>query len=359
MRLLKTIDRWLPPPESLRLSGLGVDISETSVKYVGFAPSHTGWHALSLETSGEETIGPDILSRGEVKNVDKLAEVLAKVKKETGHTYVRVSLPEERVYVFETEIDTTMGEKETRSQIEFKLEENVPLSPRDAYFDFEVAPTLAGTGRAVAAVTVCAKSVVDTYFEACRKAKLVPLSFEVESQAIARAVLPQGNQGTHLLLDFGKTRTGLGIVTAGALLYTSTIDLGGKDLSAALIRQLGEKPESELTKIKNDIGLSGARGSAEAMLPVVSAIKDEVQTRLHYWSEKNGGDRAVESIVLCGGSANLRGLPAYLTETLGVETVMADVWQNAFDTRLVVPTIDRRHSYGFSTAIGLALASYV
>lgn len=361
MRLLKVIDRWLPPPKALRLSGLGVDISETSAKYVGFAPSRTGWHALTLETHGEVDIGPDILSQGEVKDVGKLAGVLARVKKETGQTHVRLSLPEERVYVFETEIEAGLETKEARSQIEFRLEENVPLSPRDAYFDFEITSSTRGSGRALASVTVCAKALVDSYYEACRQAKLVPLSFEVESQAIARSVLPQGHKGTHLLLDFGKTRTGLGIVTAGSLLYTSTIDLGGKDLSSALIRQLGEQPESELTRIKNDIGLAGSgdsRGATEAMLPVISVIKDEVQTRLRYWHEKNGGDRPVESIVLCGGSANLRGLTAYLTETLGVETMMADVWQNAFDSRLVVPAIDRRHSYGFSTAIGLALASF-
>lgn len=352
----------MPPPEALRLSGLGVDISETSVKYASFVPSRSGWHPLSLETSGEVDIDPDILSQGEVKDVNKLAAVLAKVKKDTGHTYVRLSLPEERVYVFETEVEAGLDEKEVRSQIEFRLEENVPLSPRDAYFDFEIASIPHEPGHSLASVTVCTKGLVDSYYEACRKAQLVPLSFEVESQAIARAVLPQGHPGTHLLLDFGKTRTGLGIVTAGSLLYTSTIDLGGKDLSAALIRQLGEKPEAELTKLKNDIGLAGSgpmKASVETLLPVVSVIKDEVQTRLNYWNEKNGGERRVESIVLCGGSSNLRGLPAYLTETLGVETKMADVWQNAFDSRLLVPAIDRRHSYGFSTAIGLALASHI
>lgn len=211
----------------------------------------------------------------------------------------------------------------------------------------------------MATVTVCAKEIVDAYFAACKSAGVVPLSFEVESQAIAKAVLPKTGQGTHLLLDFGKTRTGLGIVSGGTLMYASTIDIGGEELSKALIKKLGEKDESEFTKLKNEVGLTGAgSGVVEALLPVVSAIKDEVQTRIQYWNDKGGPNRQVENIILCGGSANLRGLTTYFTETLNIECHMALVWQNAFDSKLIAPPIDKRHSYGYATAIGLALSSF-
>lgn len=361
MHLLQMIDRWLPPPEILRLSGLGVDISESSIKYVGFSPSYSGLFALSMDTYGEVDIGPDILAQGEIKDVGKLAAVLSEVKKRTGMSYMRLSLPEERVYLFETEIESGLSLKEIRAQLEFRLEENVPLSPRDSYFDFHISPSVSKGGRCPVAVTVCAKEVVDAYYEACRQADITPLSFEVESQAIARAVLPRNDRGTRLLIDFGKTRTGLGIVHNGVLLYTSTIDLGGNALSASLRRQLGEKPESDLTAIKNNSGLVKGADKAnyiEALLPVISSVKDEVQVRLNYWNEKNGATRPIEEIILCGGSANLRGLATYFTETLGVQTVLADVWQNAFDSKLLAPPIDRRHSYSYATAVGLALASF-
>lgn len=361
MRLLQMIDRWLPPPEILRLSGLGVDISESSIKYVGFAPSYTGLFALSLDSYGEVDIGPDILTQGEIKDIGKLAAVLSEVKKRTGVPYMRLSLPEERVYLFETEIESGLSQKEIRAQLEFRLEENVPLSPRDSYFDFHISPPTSHNGMCPVAVTVCAKEVIDAYYEACRQAEIMPLSFEVESEAIARAVLPHNDKGTRLLIDFGKTRTGLGIVHDGVLLYTSTIDLGGNDLSVSLRRQLGERPEAELTIIKNDSGLvKGADKAnyAESLFPIVSSVKDEVQIRLNYWNEKNSATRPIGGILLCGDSAKLRGLTSYFTETLGVETVLADVWQNAFDTRLIAPPIDRRHSYSYATAIGLALASF-
>lgn len=358
MRFLEFVETWLPPPRLLLLGGLGVDISESSIKYVSFKPGVSGLSSLSVAAHGEVKIDSDILAQGEVKNIDKLAAALREVKRLSQNSFMHLSLPEERVYVFETEIDDTLSKDAIRSQLEFKLEENVPLSPRDAYFDFRVLPN-GNESHKMATVTVCAKEIVDAYYNACKSAGVTPLSFEVESQAVARAVLPKSGHGTHLLLDFGKTRTGLGIVSKGTLTYASTIDIGGEELSQALTKRLGEKDESEFTKIKNEIGLTGkGNGVAEALLPVVSSIKDEVQTRIQYWNDKGGLDRQVESIILCGGSANLRGLTTYFTETLSIECKMGLVWQNAFDTKLIAPPIDKRHSYGYATAIGLALSSF-
>lgn len=355
MSFAATLNRYLPPPGILRIGGLGVDVSESSIKYVAFSPSHKGLFALSLSSYGEVDLGPNVLRKGEVDDVSALAAALAEVKKRSGHSYFRLSLPEERIYLFETEIEDITNKVAARQQLEFRLEENVPLSPRDAYFDFSLTPLDDSGRRARATVTVSAREIVDKYYEACRLAKVTPLSFEVESAALARAVLPEGDPGTKLLVDFGKTRTGIGIVSGGELLHTSTIEQGGNDLSAALKRQLGDKDESTLTRLKNEEGLVGT--SAESLLPVVSIVKDEIASRLRYWNDANP-TRLVDQVLLSGGSANLRGLTSYLTETLGVEADMANVWQNAFDPKLTTPPIDRRHSFGFATAIGLALTSY-
>jgi Tfp pilus assembly PilM family ATPase len=121
------------------------------------------------------------------------------------------------------------------------------------------------------------------YYEAATKAGLVPVSFEVEAQAIARAALPRHDTQVHLIVDFGKTRTGVGIVYQGNLMYTSTIDIGGKELSTALRRQLGDVAESQLTEIKNTQGLVRAAGNTDAydaLITTMSAIKDEISLRI-------------------------------------------------------------------------------
>lgn len=360
MRLLSFVDHWLPPPALLCPPSLGVDISESSIKYIGFKNNPLDLSRLGLTNWGEVELKADTVSRGEVKDVASLAAALREVRKRSGVNHFRLSLPEERVYLFEVELDGDTNLSEVRGLLEFRLEENVPLSPRDTHFDHRLYREGEG-GPLIASVAACPKVVVDAYVEACRLAGVVPISFEVESQAIARAVLGRGDKGTKLLVDFGRTRTGIGIVHQGILSYTSTVDIGGNELSVALRRQLGEKDERELSRIKNEQGLvKGISNPApnEALLPTVSVIKDDIQRHMQYWNDKHVSSRPIEEVIICGGSANLRGLPEYFQETLGIDAVVADVWQNAFDATITTPSIDRRHSYGYATAVGLALASF-
>ena len=363
MSVLTALRSAIPPPSYLTMPSLGVDISDTSLKYVQFNRYHTRHTRLAIKTWGDIDIPDGALSKGDIVDTEKLTTVLNEVRERTGAEQVRVSLPEERAYIFETEIASDTPFKEIRGLLEFRLEENVPLSPRDAFFDYDVFVDKNRPSMFRVVVTAYAREIVMEYYEACRAAQVTPLSFEVEAQAIARATLTKGDPGTYMIVDFGKTRTGVGIVHQGGLMYTSTIDIGGKELSAALRSQLGNKAESELTQIKNTQGLiPGAVDSSvyDAIMMTMSAIKDEVLMRIQYWNARAGNDpdRHIKGVILCGGSSNLKGLPSYFTETLGVESKRAQVWTNAFDSRRVVPPIGRRHSYGYATAIGLALSDF-
>jgi len=348
------------PPSFITLPSIGLDISDTSLKYISFKGTKTG--KRTIDQYGDITIPNGVLHRGEVMDPQKLANVLIECKQQTGAEYVRVSLPEERAYLFETELKRSTPLKEMRSLLEFRLAENVPMPARDVFFDYTVLPVSDDSDKVVRiAVTAYAKETIQTYYEACLLAKLQPLAFEVEAQAMARAVVPSDSQDAVMLVDFGKTRTGIGIVYKNTLLYTSTIDIGGDQLSAALRKQLGDDvAEKELTHLKNTEGLvHGAQSSVvhDALISTLSVIKDELVTRMQYWHVRTGADerRRLQKIILCGGSANLKGLPAYLTETVGVTSVRANVWENTFTFDEIVPPIDKRHSLGYATAVGLAL----
>jgi len=364
MSVLTSLQSLLPPPSYMRLLSAGVDISDTSLKYVQFLPDERSGRSLKMKQWGDIDIPEGVLDRGQVHNTEALSAALREMRTRTGIEMIRVSLPEERAYLFETEIKRDTPVREVRGLLEFRLEENVPISPRDALFDYEVIPDTLRDDSVQLSVTVYARETIMRYYEACLAAGVTPLAFEVEAQAIARSAIARNDKKTHMIVDFGKTRTGIGIVHAGALMYTSTIDIGGAELSAVLRRQLGDKPEDELTTIKNNQGLVRAVDSSDvydALLPTVSIIVDELRTRVQYWNMRalTHEERAIESVVLCGGSVNMRGLPEYITEVLGIEATRASVWQNAFDTRRTVPEIGRRHSYGYATAVGLALAPFM
>lgn len=363
--MFAALTKFLPPPSFMTMPSIGVDISDTSMKYVSFIPSLRKNRDKILSQWGSIDIPASVLERGEVLDQKSMTEILREFKDKTKAEYIRVSLPEERAYIFETEIKKNVPPKEIKSLLEFRLEENVPIPAREAIFDYEILPNYDNESVAKVVVVAYQSETIMRYFEVCHEAGLIPLSFEVEAQAMARAVVPASCQDdVVMLVDFGKTRTGVGIVSSGALLYTSTIDIGGGHLSQVLRKVFGDLPEDELTNLKNTYGLIGSLEDTkvyDALVPTISVIKDEIAIRMQYWHQR-GRDRSarrIKKIIISGGSVNLRGLPEYLTEVLGVSCVRANVWENAFDTSLTIPPIDKNHSYGYATAIGLALKNTV
>ena len=351
----------LSVPKFITLPSIGLDISDTSLKYITVQGSGK---KRELTQWGDIDIPSGVLTRGEVSEPQQLAAVLKECQMQTGARFARVSLPEERAYIFETEVKRSASLKEIRSLLEFRLAENVPLPARDVLFDYSLLPATSDHDRTTkVAVTAYAKETVQTYHDACVLAGLQPLAFEVEAQAMVHSTIPDHTTGAVMLVDFGKTRTGIGIVYNNVLLYTSTIDMGGDQLSLALRKVLGEDiSEKELTKRKNTEGLvHGADSSVihDTILSTVSVIKDELITRMQYWHIRNNAnpDRRLSQVILCGGSANLKGLPAYLTESLKVPVSRANVWEHMFSFADQIPPIDKRHSLGYATAIGLALGA--
>ncbi len=348
----------------MALPSVGLDISDTSLKYISFKPSLRPKAVKILDLWGDITIPDNVLQRGEIIDSKILTDVLREFKSKTGAEFIRVSLPEERAYIFETEIKRNVPVKEVQSLLEFRLEENVPISAREAIFDYEILSQNEKSQIVRVVVAAYQRETILKYYEVCQMADLKPLSFEVEAQAMSRAVISATEKDTTMLIDFGKTRTGVGILSEGSLLYTSTIDIGGGQLSQSLRKVLGDLAESELTKIKNASGLIREVDNTDvygALISTISVIKDEIASRMQYWHTKgnNRDKRRIKKIILCGGSVNLKGLPEYLTESLNVPCERADVWANAFRTDLVIPPIDKRHSYGYATAIGLALKNTV
>lgn len=364
MSFLRNLANYIPPPSFLTMPSVGVDVSDTSLKYVSFLPSLRSNRAKVLEQWGDLDIPSGVLEEGKVKDVKALARVFKEFKLTSGAEFIRLSLPEEEAYIFETKIKNNIPPKELRSILEFKLEENVPIPVREAVFDYELVPS-SDTNMLHIVVAAYQREVVANYYEACLEAGLTPLSFEVEAQAMGRALVSEKTNEVVLLADFGKTRTGIGILLGGALLYTSTIDVGGARLSEMLRREFGKDlTEEDLNNFKNNFGLVRSLDDTrvyDSLLPTVSVIKDEIALRMQYWHQSNDNrpERRIKKVIICGGTANMRGLPEYLTEALNLPVLRGNVWENAFDVRLVVPPIDRRYSFGYTTAIGLALKNTI
>ncbi len=350
--------RMFPVPKFLEMQSVGLDISYQSVRFLELLPKKEGF---TIGRFGNLDIPNGVVVSGELVKPEVLREILKDLKKKFGFRFVRVSLPEEKVYLFKTSIPRG-SEEEMRSSIEFGLEDNVPLSPAEVIFDFDpIKANEAQSTNIEVSVSVMPGIIVQSYTELVETSGLIPLSFEIEAQAIARSLVPFGDLGTYMIVDFGKTRSGISIKSEGVVRYTSTLDIGGNLLCTAL-QKIFSIGEEEAEKIKKEKGLSKNFENKEvfnALLTPVSVLRDEISRHYIYWH--NSKDREgrvpdqIQKIILCGGDANLIGLVDYLSSSLRMSVELGNVWTNVLDFEKTIPPIDFADSLRYATTVGLAL----
>jgi type IV pilus assembly protein PilM len=297
-----------------------------------------------------------------IQDPSALLAILKKVKEKAGYDFVHVSLPEEKGYIVEMVFPASAG-KDLYGAIELHLEEQVPLEASNITFDYEVVhyPKEIAGGSYIVQISATETSIASVYFDVCKEAGLLPVTFELESQAIARAVVPEGAETT-MIVDVGREQSNVSVVCRNMVRTSTSISLGGNTLAKAIQDDL-KIDAVEAVRLKEDEGLM-RRGQAQSpfysIVRIATILRDEIYQRLTYWN--TGRDRsnvkdAVRKIVLCGGNASIPGLTEYLTSGANVPVSIGNPWINVLNFDEQIPEIHAREALKYCTAIGLALRS--
>ncbi|MBI2039310.1 MAG: type IV pilus assembly protein PilM [Candidatus Niyogibacteria bacterium] len=360
--------RFFPPPNYLDMPMVAVDISDRSIKYAELIRTRRG---LRLGRFGSKKIEANIVEAGEIKKPADLSSILASIFKPQGADYVIASLPEERAYVATLQLPH-LDPAALAGAIELELPEHIPLPRAEALFDYHRIPVedrIARDGIMADAPThtdvvvyAFPRVLAETYVRAFLDAGLRPAIFEMETQALARSLLPAtGSFAPVMIVDFGKTRTTFVIVVGSAVRFASTVSVAGESLEGALVKAL-DMTATEAEKTKKEKGMiKGKKNEAvfNALLPIVSAVTDEIERHLLFWNthaeHAHQAHPQISKIILSGGDANLIGFKEYVAQKLRLPVVLGNVWMNvsAFDD--YVPEIPFADSLGFAASVGMAL----
>ena len=318
---LDKIFKAFPPPKFLDTPFAGLAISDSAIRSIQFERKND---TLFIKKYGEKVIPFGIITSGQINNKEELTKLLQIFKKEFNLNYVKVSLPEEKAYLFTTKIPVVKKD-EVRSAIESKIEENVPVPPGELIFDYRLIDhnTKDHLDVVVSAIPI---SIVDMYVEILDGADLSPLSLEIESQAIASALLSPKISSTILIVHFGTEKLGLYVVTDGVVHFTSAILTKGDSLN---------NPDF---------------------------LSQEIKKLYVYWhslkENLDNPERKISEIVVCGKNFSDSVIP-YLSVHNQTKVSLGNVWTNAFDVNVTVPEITHTDSLKYATAVGLALPSEI
>lgn len=349
--------RFFPTPIFLSMSSFGLDISDESLKFVELLVTK---HGIRVGRHGERKIPPGIIELGKIKDPKRMEEILISLRKEEGLKSVRISLPEAQIYIFAFRLEK-LGLKSVRESIELSLEEHIPILAQDTTFDYEI---LKETEKYLELqVVAIPKDVIESYLSVFRHSLVLVRSFELEAQAISRAVIKKDDPETYMIVDFGEKRTGISIISHGLVMFSSTIDVGGVMLTNMIQKSFNISFE-EAEQMKRQSGLQRNVANKEifaVILNSVSILRDEVAKHFLYWhthkDEEGKNNPLIKKIILCGGDSNLIGLSEYFSASIKNQVGMANVWVNIVDMEKSVPDISFKQALSFAAAIGLALGN--
>jgi len=381
--------KLFPTPHVLTMDAGGVEISGRSVKYFRFEDRDGRREIASF---GVVELPDGALKDGDICDPAALARALATVRARCGFSFVHASLPEQKGYLFDVAVprDASLS---LSDRVVLTLPEHVPLSPAESVFDCQSIRAESDEATSSVVVTVFPETVALAYVDALTAGGFFPLSFELEPQAAARAVLlGTPMHSACLLVDFGANKTILSIVHNGAVRFTTSTE-GTMSIDAALAQgakakvalvksargknakeaepsaqDTGPVRDEDVERLKDEEGLSPGSSVADMILPAALALATEMKRVLVYWqsrgpllSDEEGrpagdtiGREKIESAILYGGNANVRGLTDYLSSAVGIPCELADL-RSALGGETTVPALPKDRSFQYATVIGLAM----
>jgi Tfp pilus assembly PilM family ATPase len=365
MSIRKWISQHIPTPQYMSMMHVGIDISATSI------------HILEIKRKGSHL---------------ELGRYGVQVQRKYKLDFVEVSIPEDHAYIFT--MDVPYGSDESvRNHIELHLEENVPITLADAVFDYLVIERpFADSSEAVveqqenkndkeelvtvstasknsdanstffASISVVQKSLIDQYIELFESAFMTPVSFLIENQALSKSIIKKGVLDTKLIVHVGDMKSVLSVVSKGSVHFTSTVNIGSEDFTAAIMKELGVTREEAL-RLKTERGRADGPNQSTIFMSLIntaSALKDEIDKIILYWQSYVGkrghsNENSIEGLIISGHDALINGFREYLAATIKLPVDTANVWANVYDLDKKIPDIDYIDSLDYAATIGLAL----
>ncbi len=268
-----------------------------------------------------------------------------------------------------------MNRRELRDAILLRLEKYSPFSLDEAILDFKTLGPQREAGAIKDNVMVVAarKDVVSDHISTLKKAGLEPTAISVipfALQAVGKkfgriqpdetlCLLDIGAEFTDIVfmkgerLDLARTITTAGNAITEAMTVAITTEEGQLALDAYdaenLKREHGIPPEDSEGKLPSGILV---KRLATLQRPALERFVAEINRSIDYY-RREFGESKIDRLLVCGGTAAMRGLKEYIQTNLGIPAEMFDPFKS-FNLYREGTKPEEEIGYRLVTALGLA-----
>lgn len=339
------------PSYSKELS-FGLDIGDRSIKALQFTEKNK---KTILEGFAEVALENGIVRGGDILDPDGLIAHLRGLLKKGGIAGEQVVLAIPEAKTFLKLLNVPMPKRgDVKSAAAIELRRHIPYDLAEVVWDMSI---ISSTETAYSVLTgAVPKKISLSYSNTLMRAGLTPILFDLESLAIARALMPANEPaGCVLILEIGATKSTLVLASSQSVLSTSDARHSGDELTERIIKAM-KISEKSAREMKHQYGLDHSSAHyRETVNGYLSDIVSRIQQFLSFTLTHETLCGGVSKIMLSGGGALLKGLPEALTGALKIPVRLGDPWINTHDS--IGVKIGEGASVRFATVAGLALSA--
>jgi type IV pilus assembly protein PilM len=292
----------------------GLDIGFNSLKVVQVKGRGRG---TTLQSVAEIEIPQNSLTKDGIKDKQKLADLIRKAvqgAKPSGISggLVSSALPESLVFTKTIDLPK-MTEKEINKNVPYQASEFFPIPVEETYMDWQVVGINPSNSTIEVLVVAAPKKAVNSLAETIKIAGYELIGLETKPISVTRALVPDNDLNSYLIVDIGAKTTGLTCYDTKTVKLTSTCAVGGDEITQDF---------SESLKM----------------------LASEIIHLIKYYQNRSGQAKVFKKLILCGGGANIERVADTIESLVKIKA------------ELGVPQI-RLSNYDpkFATAIGLAM----
>ncbi|MBC8474081.1 MAG: pilus assembly protein PilM [Candidatus Omnitrophica bacterium] len=358
---------------------VGLDIGSSSVKLAQFLKKEDGLHLVKAGL--EEIAGND----KEESILAALKKLLRGVSIKKSKFILSINCPKTTIKKI---VAPHMPKGELRNAITLAAKNYFPFTIDDALLDFEILGEVIEKGikKYQVLVATSPKKTVNRYLSLLAKVGIKPASFIPVQYALQKLVQEAYREetGIRCFLDTGACHTELAIFSAKggsasggkgpSLVFSRKIPSAGSDLTKEMTGVLlSDKGKTELSldeaeKIKREIGIPDA-GESKMVHDKISTVQilsmvriplehmvSEIERCFDYYREESDGGR-VDSLVLFGGGALLRGIADFISEGSGIEVRLGNPLNGLkVESGAIDRSVSGTHRLGLAIGAGLSEA---
>ncbi|MEP0765728.1 MAG: pilus assembly protein PilM [Fimbriimonadia bacterium] len=337
-----------------------------------------GMEGLTIRAAAALPVAPGTYENDRIVGRRRLASMLRKLCKEQGISPPRgrFSIPTSSLSLKWLDLPR-MDPEDLPAAARMQAQRYFGTDPSRSYQTLLPLEAGANSGEVHYLLVAAPRDVVDARAEVMETANIEPVAANIEPMCVLRALYSLFSRGgvfwrnqSLTFVEMGSSATEMYVVRDMRLRFVRSIAFGARNLALTIAEQVGcteadgaqmlEAPTTSLdTSGKLRMQMDHGREDLDVASTLAPLVREIGRLLVYYRSlfPERSYAGILDRMYLCGGTASLRGMDAYLGAALGITVHVVNPFSQVlakFNVRAFESVSHREQA--FTAAIGLAMA---